>query len=255
MKRLKWPLINFVQVVFHFIWTPFMITVALFTLIVTFNRWLPLMLAHWVWAPVILWNTRTKVQAQGLENVDFSKPHIFVMNHQSTLDIPVIFKVVPAPLRFVVKKELRPIPFLGWYCRAMGMIFVDRSDRERAIGSLNKAATTIQNGASIIAFPEGTRNADGVIRPFKKGVFVLAINSGVPVVPVAVEGSRLAMPKNTWRQRPATVKVKIGRPIATRGFTLKDRDRLIHTVRNKIIEMNLELGGKGGENRYTRHAA
>src|SRR5690606_2843749 len=136
-----------------------------------------------------------------------SAPHIFLMNHQSMVDIPAAFASIPANLRFVAKHSLKHIPFLGWYMSMTGMIFVNRNDRRKAFQSLQQAADRIREGASILAFPEGTRSRDGVLLPFKRGPFLLALESGVPVIPVVIDGSGRNFPAGTLLQiRPATVR-------------------------------------------------
>ena len=116
------------------------------------------------------------------------------MNHQSSLDIVVAFMVLPVNLRFVAKHVLKYVPFLGWYMWATGMIFVHRGRRGAAMGSLVEAAARVRDGASVLVFPEGTRSRDGNVQAFKKGAFVLASQAGVPIVPVAIEGSGRCFP-------------------------------------------------------------
>jgi 1-acyl-sn-glycerol-3-phosphate acyltransferase len=190
--------------------------------------------------------TGSRVKTEGREKVDFSQPHIFVFNHQSTLDIAVAFQSIPVGLRFIAKKELKNIPFLGWYMQAMGMIFVDRKRGQKAYRSLEKAAEMVNKGANIISFPEGTRSPDGTIMNFKKGTFVVAIRARAPIVPVAVEGTRHVMPKNTFRFRPHPIRVAFGQPIPTTNLKDENLANLIKDVRNRIIELNLSIGGLGG---------
>lgn len=226
--------------------TAVLITLATFALLVTWDRRVPLMMAHYFWGPTMLLGGGAKLKIEGQEHVDFSKPHVFLMNHQSTLDIPIIFAVVPVPLRFIVKKELMYAPFVGFYIWAMGMIFVDRKNRTKAIASLKRAGQIIREGASIIAYPEGTRSGDGSILSFKKGTFMVAIESGVPIVPVAVEGSRHVMPKDELLNlTPGEVRVKLGQPIATQGYQKETLPELMDKVRQAVIDLHIEIGGKG----------
>lgn len=198
------------------------------------------------WSPVLVWAGGGKVEVTGLENVDPERPTIYVCNHQSTVDIPVVFMSLPGvDLRFVVKSQLRHVPLIGWYMRLAKFVFVDRSNREKAVASLQKAGEQIRNGTSVIVFPEGTRSADGRILPFKKGPFALAVQANVSICPMAIEGSGKLMPKNSWRFRPGPIRVRIGEPIDPAAFG-DDKDALIRHTRNAVIDLNVALGGPGG---------
>ena len=120
------------------------------------------------------------------------------------------------PLHFIVKEELRRVPFLGWYIAAMGMIFVDRVARGRAYESVRRAADLIREGRSVVSFPEGTRSRDDSVKPFKPGVFVAAIEAGVPVVPVAILGTGAVLPPGGFRGRAGSDSRDPGRPGADR---------------------------------------
>jgi 1-acyl-sn-glycerol-3-phosphate acyltransferase len=178
-------------------------------------------------------------------HVDYSQPHIFVMNHQSHMDIPAAFMSIPSNIGFIAKKELERVPLFGRVMRESGMIFVDRSNPERAIASLKLGGELIRSGVNIFAFPEGTRTKSGQIRSFKKGVFMLALEAGVPIVPMSVHGARDVLPIGSFDPQPNVIKVKIGRPISLDGYDVDSRDALIATVRKAVIELNVELGGQG----------
>lgn len=179
--------------------------------------------------------------------VDYTRPHIFVMNHQSHLDIPAAFQALPVNIGFIAKKELERIPLFGRVMRECGMIFVDRSNPERAIESLKKGGQLIRDGVNIFAFPEGTRSKNGYVQPFKKGVFMLALEAGVPIVPMAIHGARDALPYGSFDPIPNEITVKIGSPIALDEYDVSRRDDLINDVRKAVIELNLELGGMGAQ--------
>lgn len=200
-----------------------------------------------LWSPVLLWAGGARLSVEGREHVDFSKPHIFVANHQSTIDIPTLFLALPVHFRWVAKSQLKWVPFIGWYLAAAGHIFVDRSNRKRSIESLSDAARKIRGGKSIIIFPEGTRSPDCRVQPFKKGPFALALQAGVPVVPVTIEGSGNLMPKNRWTITPGPIRVRIGKPMDVSRFHPEDREGLARAVRNVIIDQSLALGGLGGD--------
>jgi 1-acyl-sn-glycerol-3-phosphate acyltransferase len=182
-----------------------------------------------------------------LPHLDWSKPYIFLMNHQSAMDIPCAFAALPVNIRFIAKHILRYVPFLGWYMAMTGMIFINRSSHREAVKSLERAGQRIRSGKSVLAFPEGTRSRDGLILPFKRGPFVLAIKAQVPIVPVAIEGSLQSLPRGGIWLRRHDLRVKVGQPIETKGLTNKDRDALLRRVRDAIIQLHLEIGGKGGD--------
>lgn len=181
-------------------------------------------------------------------------PVVFACNHQSQFDILALFVGLPRRFVFVAKKSVFRYPFLGWGIRAMRFIPVDRSNRAAAIRSLEEAAQRVRRGLSVSVFPEGTRSFDGSILPFKKGPFMLALHAGVPIVPVAIEGSLHANPKRRWYLCPSTIRILIGPPVPTEGLPAEQRDELIATVRRHIIRMNRRLGGPGG-NEETHIAA
>lgn len=248
MNRLGWLLINFLQAIFLAVWTAFWITAALVVLLVTFRRDLPLQMARTCWAPGVLWGAGARVIVEGGEDVDWSRPHIFLMNHQSAIDIPVAFLVLKTPLRFIAKRVLARVPFLGWYMWATGMIFVEREKNPRdAVASIERAGARIRAGASILAYPEGTRSRDSRVLPFKKGPFVVAIESRVPVVPVAISGADQVLSSNGFRVRPGTIRVKIGAPIPTEGLGRRAREDLLRQVHAAVIDLHLSIGGPGGD--------
>ena len=239
-----WFLVNVVQAVAVGLWTACWIVVALIVRVVTLRRDMPLVMARRIWAPGILKICGVRLVVDGAVT-DWKKPHIFVMNHQSQLDIPTAFMALRTNLHFIAKKELAWVPFLGWYMMATGMIFVDRGSRASAVASMQRAGRRIREGASIIAFPEGTRSRDGYVQPFKKGVFAVALEAGVPLVPVATQGGRDVLPIGRFWMRPGTLHLRIGEPIDTLPYRELGRDLLAERVRAQIAAANLELGGPG----------
>lgn len=227
-------------------WTIVGFTGTLIAMLVTLNRSASMWVVQRFWSPVLLWAGGAKLEVQGLEGLDRKQPYVFVSNHQSTIDIPTLFMALPWNTRFVAKKALMYVPFLGWYMWLARFIFVDRGNRKTAIASLDKAAQQIRDGISIIVFAEGTRSPDQTVKPFKKGPFALAMKAGVPLVPVAIEGSGQLMPKNRWVITPGPIKVLVGKPIDPKPFG-EDREGLIAAVRSAIIDQSVALGGKGGD--------
>lgn len=173
-----------------------------------------------------------RVHVTGLEKVDCSRPYIFMSNHASNLDPPILLPVVPRRTSVLVKQELFRIPILGHAMRMSSLVPVDRSSRERAIESLREAVDVLHDGISMTIFVEGTRSTDGRLLPFKKGPFHLAMETGVPVVPVTIEGTHDLLPKGKLLNRTGIVRVIFHEPIDP--TVVGDRECLMAAVRNSI---------------------
>ncbi|MCE1228300.1 MAG: 1-acyl-sn-glycerol-3-phosphate acyltransferase, partial [Firmicutes bacterium] len=142
------------------------------------------------------------------------QPVIFMCNHASLLDPPFLTYIIPIPAVYIAKKEVRWMPGVGWAVWAAGMIFIDRKNRERAIQSLKLAAQKIRGGKNVVIFPEGTRTRSGQLLPFKKGGFNLAMDAGVPIVPLAIDGTFEVFPPGAKMMRPGTVRARFGQPLS-----------------------------------------
>lgn len=166
-------------------------------------------------------------------------PYIVMCNHQSHLDVALLIWKVKLKLRFVAKRELLFVPVFGFTMWVLGHITVDRRNRERAIESLERAAEKIRGGTSVLVFPEGTRNngPDHDLLPFKKGGFMLAIQSGVPILPCAIAGTARRFPKGSPKATPGPVCFRFGDPIPTDGLGPDDRDQLMARVRAEIDQL------------------
>jgi 1-acyl-sn-glycerol-3-phosphate acyltransferase len=201
--------------------------------------------SHWVvrhiWVAGLLAVFRVKVIVSGLENFERDHPCVFVSNHQSHFDILTIFHSTPTNLRFIAKKSMFYIPFFGCYLALAGYIPLDRTNRDRAIRSHDKAAEKIRKGVPIVSFPEGTRSPDGGVQLFKKGAFMLALKAGVPIVPISITGSIKVLPKTSAAIRPGTIHIHYAKPIDVTDYTIDDRDRLIADVRDVIIGNKAQL--------------
>ena len=162
------------------------------------------------------------------------RPAVYVANHQSQFDIPALALAMPVDFRMVAKRELLYIPIFGWALWLAGFIFIERGDRDRAIRSLDRAVRTIHRGTSIVVFAEGTRSPDDRLLPFKKGGFILALQAGVPIVPVSIRGGGQVMSKGSLSVRPGTIEVVFGAPVSTSTYTLATKDALIAAVRDRI---------------------
>jgi 1-acyl-sn-glycerol-3-phosphate acyltransferase len=190
------------------------------------------------WSHSILWAAGTEVIAEGTEHIPQDQPEIIVSNHVSWLDIPAIATTLPKRMRFVAKKELTRIPLFGSAMVNAGHISIDRQDRSSAIESLERAGAALRSdNSSVVIFAEGTRSADGTLQPFKKGAFMLAVHTGVNVVPTAVIGSHEVLPKHHWRLRKGSIIVRYGEPIPMTGFGPNNRDELVQLVRARIEEL------------------
>lgn len=235
LRELPWIPLTAVQCVVATLWSMACITVALGVRLVTGNTRLALGMARWPWAPGMMLLGGWTYEVEGLENVDWSRPHFVASNHQSFLDIILLFRALPVNLHFVVKEELSKVPFLAWYIRAMGMIFIDRRNRKRARESVQETGELVAAGKTVLLFPEGTRSRDGEVKRLKSGVLAAAAASSVPVVPVAVDGCREGFPPEKIRIRPAHLKVAVGEPIPTGGYSVDDRRELADEVRESIV--------------------
>ncbi|HWV57708.1 MAG TPA: lysophospholipid acyltransferase family protein [Longimicrobiales bacterium] len=190
------------------------------------------------WARFILRRSGVRVHVEGLEHVDIGKPQIFMANHQSWYDVFALLSEIPKRYRFVGKKELEKIPVFGTCWKLAGHISIDRGDRIAAIRALDEAGEVIRRDASsVVIFPEGTRSRDGNMLPFKKGGFMLALRTGVDVVPVAILGSRAVLSKGKWRIRGGPIILRFGEPIRTAEMSVDERDSLMAEVRSRIEAM------------------
>jgi 1-acyl-sn-glycerol-3-phosphate acyltransferase len=244
LRRIAWTVLNALQLAFTLGWTAACITLALLVLPVAGrNRRLPLRMAARLWAPGLLLGAGAKLRVEDRGQVDFSRPHVFVSNHQSMIDICALFRALPVPLRFVMKQELARVPFVGWYARAMGMVFVERGRAREAARRLGDAVSLLRGGASLCAFPEGTRGRGDRVAAFKGGTFRVAIEAGVPVVPVAIIGSGAILPASGFRVRPGTLVVRIGEPVSTRGLRAHDRQQLARQMRDAVARLSGESTG------------
>jgi 1-acyl-sn-glycerol-3-phosphate acyltransferase len=187
------------------------------------------------WARAIARAAGMRIITHGREAIDASKPHVYVCNHVSIMDIPAVLHAVPDH-GFVAKRELSRIPFFGAAARAVGVVFIDRENRKSAFAAYEEAADKVRAGRSVIVFPEGTRGATYALRPFKKGPFVLAIRSGVPIIPVIIHGTIEVTPNGTTDVTPGEVHVHLLAPVATAGLSYDERNALADRVRERMAE-------------------
>lgn len=192
----------------------------------------------WTWSVLRIGGVRLKVR--GLDRLDPNRPYIFMANHQSNIDIPVLVEsLTDYQMRWVAKRELLFIPLFGWALWASKHIIVDRTRPSRAMSGLRKARTMIENGISVVFFPEGTRSRGGDLRPFKRGGFLLAVKTKTPIVPVTIKGTREILPRGDWRIRKGQVEVIVSDPIPSDQCRPKDLQSLSNQVRD-ILESQSE---------------
>jgi 1-acyl-sn-glycerol-3-phosphate acyltransferase len=189
------------------------------------------------WAAGVLGTSGVRVVVERSPQVVAGASYVYLANHQSLFDIPVLLRAVEGPFRMVAKQSLFNIPLFGWALRAGGFVSVDRQDRGAARQSFAAAERRLRLGGSILLFPEGTRSETAVLLPFKRGGFLLALRTGLPVVPVGIRGSRAVQPRSRFSIRPGVVEVRFGEPIAVEEFGVRRKRELIALVRGRMAEL------------------
>jgi 1-acyl-sn-glycerol-3-phosphate acyltransferase len=189
-----------------------------------------------LWVRINLLLSGVRVRTRFETALDPHAPYVFMSNHQSHFDVLAVVAALPAfQLRWVAKKELTRVPVFGWALRHSDHIIIDRSDHVQAMASLRAATEKMRSGLSVIIFPEGTRGpGDGTMLPWKKGGFVLALDAGIPIVPIAIWGSADVLSRRGWQIRGGEIDVLVGEPIAVAGV---DRDELMRGVRERLADM------------------
>lgn len=186
---------------------------------------------HW-WAHRLIEQAEIDLRVEGKENIPVGETFVVMSNHQGYYDIPIVFEVVPGTLRMVAKTELFRVPIWGRAMRESGFFELDRQNRERAIATLNVAKERLRSGVHVWIAPEGTRSKTGALGSFKKGGFMLAVDSETRILPIGISGTRFVMPPGTFATTPKqVVGVAIGKPIDVLG---KDRDALMTETRGVL---------------------
>ena len=179
------------------------------------------------WSRTIFWFSGMHIEVIGWENLPEDirakdQPVIFMANHESMLDPPVLMGSLPIPAVYLAKKELKWMVPVGWAAMMAGTIFIDRSNREKAVASISKAALEIRGGKSVVLFPEGTRTRTGELLPFKKGGFALAMDAGTPIVPLGIGGAYYMLPPGKLLVRPHKYVITVGQPVNPGDFATKE---------------------------------
>jgi len=220
----------------------------LITILATFIFGIVLIMFSWIdyekkilnkcelyWGRIICYFSGLKINIHGYENIK-SKRYIFCSNHSSALDIPISLSIINKPIVFLAKKQLFKIPFFGSILKSVGMIKVNRENKDQAKLSVDKAIKIIQESVnSILIYPEGTRNKDNYrLKPFKKGCFIIAIKSGLPILPMTISGASDALKKTSLIINKVTINIYFHNEISTKEYNLNDKDKLLLKVRKSI---------------------
>ncbi len=197
---------------------------------------------HRNWGRSMLGLAGVRVELEGMKRLPPNEALILAVNHQSWFDIVALFGTLPVSLRFVAKKEISRIPLFAQAMGAAGHVFLDRRNRAKAVAAMRGAGVRMRDqGLSMVLFPEGTRSPDGRLLPFKKGSFVLSIETGATLLPLAMDGGRLIMPKGRLRVRSGRMRIRCGEPMPLAGLTKDDRDAVLEAVEGQISGMLSEI--------------
>ncbi len=189
------------------------------------------------WSTLIMKTISSPTTVSGMEAIDTSKPMVYAVNHASALDIPVLYVHLPFEFRIAFKKELLSYPIVGWHLKRSGQICVDQQNPARSIGSIRAALKILKAGLPLVIFPEGGRTPDGEIKPFLPGALFLAIKAHVDIVPVALVGTFELLPMNTYHIKCRPLEMRVGRPISSDGYTLRNMEELSDKVHGAVVEL------------------
>jgi len=189
------------------------------------------------WSKVLLKIAGVKMTLEGVEKIDRNRGYVFVSNHVSYMDTPVVLAHIPVQFRFLAKKGLFRVPFLGYHLTRAGHLPVPRDNPRDAVKTMSEAGRIIrERGISVLIFPEGGRSLEG-LKPFKEGAAYIAIKAGVPIVPVALLGTLEVLPMHSLNVRPGHVTLRVGDPIPTADLKLQDRAMLTQQLHDRVAEL------------------
>jgi len=190
-----------------------------------------------LWAQMILGTIGANITVEGLQKIDTTKAHVYVVNHLSALDIPVLFVSLPFQFRILAKKELFRYPFLGWHLRRSGQIPVVLDNPKASIRSLQLAVAAVKHNMSLVVFPEGGRSEDGQLQSFMGGAFFAAIRAQADIIPMALVGTYETLKMNSFHIKPQRITLFVGDPIFTTGLTTRDTEALSAKARGVIADL------------------
>lgn len=196
------------------------------------------------WSQLIMKIICSPTKVTGLDKIDTSKPLVYAVNHASALDIPVLYVYLPFQFRIAFKKELLAYPIVGWHLRRSGQICIDQQNPAGSIGSIRSALKSLKAGMPLVIFPEGGRTPDGQVKPFLPGAFFLAIKAQVDIVPVALVGTYELLPMDTYHIKSRPLEMRVGQPISTVGYTLRDMEDLSDKVHRAVEALYLGDGAR-----------
>ena len=185
------------------------------------------------WSRSFFWLMFLPVTINGKEHIKKGQSYVFVANHQSMFDVWLIYGWLPVVFKWLMKAELRKVPFVGTACKAAGHIFVERRNAKAAMESLKNVEKQLSNGVSTVIFPEGTRSLNGEVGKFKRGAFQIAWDLGLPVIPLSLDGCYEVLPKGNPFVHRHAVSMHIGEPIDLKQYA--DANEAIEAVRNAVI--------------------
>lgn len=226
---LLWLPVNLVQICSFLLVCCISIPAALMVRAVTGSSRAAIGIAHEWWGPIVVGGGLARLFVSGLKFIQPGKTYLVVANHQSFFDIPVLYASLPSPIYFVSAEKIRAFPGVGRFCCAVGTIFLQKNSYSSMARGIRELACYLREGRTTVLFPEGTRTRDGTVGPFYPALFTAAIEAGVEILPVAINGSGKVMPRgSSFLFRPAKVEVRIGPPISSQGLQRSDRDSMAH---------------------------
>lgn len=228
------------------LWLPMLALVRLVTLPFDAEAYWAGLLFRKIGVVTATLNPLWRFRVSGVMPVNPRRPYVVVSNHESFVDI-LLISHLPWEMKWLSKVEILRIPVLGWNMRLAGDVPVERGTRKSAVQAMRRCAEILKRRVSIIIFPEGTRSTTEEMLPFKDGAFRLAIDAGVPILPLVVRGTGTALPKHGWRFGRSDAEVRVLEPVETEGLTTRDVEALRNRVRDIIEAARLEM--RGGRNR------
>jgi 1-acyl-sn-glycerol-3-phosphate acyltransferase len=221
-----------------FAW-PLFALITLFTAIMTiiWMAWPNSRFIHAIqafWSRSFFYLMFIPVEITGMENIRQGQSYVFVSNHQSFCDVFLIYGWLPVIFKFLMKQELRKIPFVGTACEVCGHVYIDRHNLRSAVQSLRKVEQTLKNGVCTVIFPEGTRSKTGEVQPFKRGAFQVALHVHLPVIPLSITGCHECMPKGAGFITRHPVRLHIGKPMDLSVY--QEEQEAVNAVQQAVVE-------------------
>lgn len=229
-------MLNLLRFILIAVWTVICAVLSFLLIIIFFRKEMASFVGRAIWSPVILYICGVRLVITGKENISSGEKNIYISNHGSLLDIPAVFTAIPVNLFFIAKKELKKVPFMGWAMLMGGMIFIDRRNKEQAKKDMHRAGELIKKGKNIISFPEGTRTTTGEIGTFKRGTFLLSVNTGINIVPIAIKGARELLPSESFFLKPGKIYLHIFPPCSPENYSLETVEVFAQGLRTKISD-------------------